>query len=61
MLVSDCVSLVKALSSLLLLAFVDTSFVECKTLDYLMIYLPFLEGVLRILVLVYVFRLFDVG
>ena len=34
MLVSDCMSLVNATHSLLLLALVDSSFVECKTLGY---------------------------
>ena len=61
LLVSDCTSLVKASHSLLLLALVDSSFVECVTLDTLVIYYLFLEGLLRILGLVYVFRLFDVG
>ena len=61
LLVSDCTSLVKASHSLLLLALVDSSFVECVTLDTLVIYYLFLEGLLRILGLVYIFRLFDVG
>ena len=61
MLVIDYILLVKALLSLLLLVLVDSSFVECKTLDTLVIYYLFLEGLLRIFGLVYVFRLFDVG
>ena len=53
--------MVKERTSLLLLALVDSPIVECKTLDYFVILYSFLEGVLGILIFVYVFRLFDVG
>ena len=59
LLVSDGLSLVKSLHSLLLLTLVHSPFVACETLDYLVICIAFLEGVLCILVLVYVFCLFD--
>ena len=54
-------SLLVLSNSLLLVTSIDSSLVECKTLDTLMIYYLFLQGLLRIFGLVYVFRLFDVG
>ena len=61
MLVSDCISFVNTTHSLVLRALVDSSFVECKKLNTQVIHYFLLEGLLRILGLVYVFRLFDVG
>ena len=61
MLVSDCISLVNTTPSLVLRALVDSSVVECKRLDTQVINYFLLEGLLHILGLVYVFRLFDVG
>lgn len=61
LLLSDVFSLVKVLYSSLMLALVDSPLAECMTFDYSCDLQLFFEGVFSIVVLCYVFYLFDDG